>query len=404
MDRDNPIQVQKDRISEFPANVLDNIMGFLPIAEAARTAVLSRIWRDIWFNLTRLNFDCHFFDYMIKKYSNDCVTASFHIIYKVLLQNNGSILKFVFCLPDYRLWYGFMTDRSQWRWFDFEQWLLSVTRKGVEEIHLSFKLNRDDYRLPNCIFSCRTLKSLYLYGVSFEPIHAHSILPNVTSLFFEGVNFCDLMPHVANVPMLENLSFIQCKSISEFKITAPKLRYLTIKGCDTGSLMPPDTLDIRYTCTLDFDCASIKEFVEVYNMRDESTALNVGCLRLTGSSAIYSAYNISSDFIYLLQICPKLCKLDISLKCAGALSTSFFYTELYTVARSHKMLHTLKLSSFTGSISEMHLIKLLLDCFPALEKVIIFSHRKLSGIEEFDTIKELLRFPRVSKKAEIIYT
>ncbi|XP_019149858.1 PREDICTED: F-box/LRR-repeat protein At3g26922-like [Ipomoea nil] len=283
MDRGNPIQVEKDRISELPVDMLDNIMGFLPIAEAARIAVLSRIWRDTWFNLTRLNFDCHFFDYMIKKYSNDCATASFHIIYKVLLQNNGSILKFVVCLPAHHSLRYSSTIRS--RLFDFEQWMLRVMGKGVEEIHLRFNPNLYDFRLPNCIFSCRTLKSLYLYGVSFKPIHAHSILPNVTSLCCERVNFCDLIPHVANVPMLENLSFIQCKSFSEFNITAPKLRYLTIKRQDTWSLMLPNTLDIRSICTLDIDCVSIKGFVEVYNMREESTALKVECLKLSESSA-----------------------------------------------------------------------------------------------------------------------
>lgn len=176
----NAIQIQKDRINELLVDVLDNIMRFLPIKDAARTAVLSHAWRDTWFNLTQLNFDdSHFFYHMMKKYFDDWKIAGLHIIHKILRQHSGSILKFVFSL-----WDPF-TDIRSWS-FDFHEWFLCLTRKGVEEISLSFNVKDEHYRLPNCILFCPTLKSVYVHGVYFEPIiDAHcSILPNVTSLCF----------------------------------------------------------------------------------------------------------------------------------------------------------------------------------------------------------------------------
>ncbi|CAH9119691.1 unnamed protein product [Cuscuta europaea] len=59
-----------DRFSELPSEILDKILGLLDIQEAARMAILSKFWREMWFNLTDLNFDCNFFYHIEKKYSS----------------------------------------------------------------------------------------------------------------------------------------------------------------------------------------------------------------------------------------------------------------------------------------------------------------------------------------------
>lgn len=93
-------------------------MGFLPIKEAAKTAVLSTIWRDVWYSLTQLKFDDNFFQYIAKKYrrSNKYVkkSASLYVINKVLLQYKGTIRKFVLNFPSV----GILTIKS--RSFDFD--------------------------------------------------------------------------------------------------------------------------------------------------------------------------------------------------------------------------------------------------------------------------------------------
>ncbi|XP_031121357.1 F-box/LRR-repeat protein At3g59200-like [Ipomoea triloba] len=90
----------RDRISQLPADILDHILGFLPIQDAAKTAVLSSIWRDVWFSLTQLNFDHGFFCYIYKKHRHANKYAkksavSLYVINKILLLHKGTIRKFV---------------------------------------------------------------------------------------------------------------------------------------------------------------------------------------------------------------------------------------------------------------------------------------------------------------------
>lgn len=256
-------QFQEERINEFPVDILDNIMGFLPIKDATRTAVLSRGWRDTWFNLTQLKFDDCFFEHMKKKYMQHWTTAGLHVIHKVLMQHNGSINKFILSFPEDRITNDPPTIRS--RSFDFDQWFLRITRKGVKELHLTLN---PEYDLPNCIYSCPTLKKLFLRGVSFELPHVSPILPNVTSLCFEQVEFLNFPPHPTIVPMLENLSFTLCTDISLFKITAPKLHTLRINSCisEWNFKMIPVNLDlIRFVHTLDLDYFSLEVYMYIYS-------------------------------------------------------------------------------------------------------------------------------------------
>ncbi|CAH9119697.1 unnamed protein product [Cuscuta europaea] len=110
----------------------------------------------------------------------------------------------------------------------------------------------------------------------------------------------------------------------------------------------------------------------------------------------------SSSFACLLQIYfqphghPPLCLPELKL-----------LEELDAVAQTCKLLHVLKFC-FNGLGPEMHFIKTLLASFPTLEKVFIVRYKqygnKFTMKEEFKIMSELLRFPRASKKAEIVYT
>lgn len=255
-----------DRISRLPTDILDHILGFLSIEEAAKTAVLSTVWRDVWSSLTKLNFDDHFLGYIDKKYHCFRKSTGLYLITKILLQHNGTIRQFGLNFNDVKM--------VRTRPFDYNQWLLLVTRKGVEEICLS--VAHDVYRVHNCIFSCITLKRLHLCGVLILPLEFPRILPNVVSLCFQSVLFCPTNREVCalDVPVLETLSFLWCKSMFCFNITAPKLISLTIESCSSGmwkrSPFLPINLDLRSICTLDFHgslkvfCLTISFFIGLY--------------------------------------------------------------------------------------------------------------------------------------------
>ncbi|CAH9096428.1 unnamed protein product [Cuscuta epithymum] len=264
-----------DRFSELPSEILDKILGLLDIQEAARMAVLSTFWREMWFNLTDLNFGCSFFYHIWKKYSSahshfrtkttktettnsDILTsAGMYVVNKVLTEHKGHIRKFEFSF----FHHGRISLAS--RSFDIDQWLLLITRKGVEELDIDFERNgKDEYSLPKCILSCPTLKRLWLRGVSVGPLNMPCILPNATSLSFLNVKFepNDALDYKVNVPMLESLLLIGCDNMFSFNITAPKLCKLIFQSCryDQCRGFLPVHLELGSLCFLNLDALSLK--------------------------------------------------------------------------------------------------------------------------------------------------
>ncbi|CAH9086672.1 unnamed protein product [Cuscuta epithymum] len=227
---------EPDRISELPADILDKILGLLWIGEAARCAVLSTALRDAWYNLTELDFDDAFHHNIDSDYDDD--PGIWHdTVNNYLKKHTGSIKKFDICFScrEYQC--------------DFDMLLLSVTKKGVQELYIT--IYTDDpikYRLPACIFKCPTLKILQASGVKIDPIKARCIFPNVTSISFSYVDFSPRNPqlHAVDIPMLERLEFKSCKDISHFNITAPKLGVLSIKDCYIGRDHDSDDDDYYY--------------------------------------------------------------------------------------------------------------------------------------------------------------
>nr|GMD28478.1 F-box/FBD/LRR-repeat protein At1g13570-like isoform X1 [Ipomoea batatas] len=137
------------------------------------------------------------------------------------------------------------------------------------------------------------------------------ILPNVASLCFQWVDFGPINCAI-DVPVLEKLSFIRCRNIFHFDITAPKLCSLTIEFCSStvrGKFLPVN-LDLRSISTLDLGghLQGLKEFSRM------GFHLNVEYLKLSCDQEFYTKSDGSSSmFVHLLRLCPKLRKLDIKL-------------------------------------------------------------------------------------------
>ncbi|CAH9119670.1 unnamed protein product [Cuscuta europaea] len=391
----------RDRISQLPEDILDHILGLLPIQDVAKIAVLSTIWRDLWFTLTQLCFDCRFFSYFDKKYQyrrHAAKSSALYVINKVLLQHKGTIRKFVIHLTNM----GVLTIKS--RSFDFDQWLRLVTCKGVEEVHLYF--GHKAYELPHYIVTCSTLKSLYLHGIAIEAsaFHLQGTLPNLTSLYFEDVDFGLTHPpyEVVEVPKLKNLSFKSCTNVLQFNITATNLCTLKIKGCFYCKLcnfptLAPDLISIR---VLDLDY----HFLEV--LPPQTATINVEWLKL--SNFRFQDDVRTSAFVSLLRICPKLSRLRIRLLWREDSqdkidSTSGHWKKLHRAVLKLNQLCVLQLSSFNGIRSEMLFIKEMLASLRALEKVVITCpERRFDGNKKHETLEEVLQFPRASPKAEIV--
>ncbi|CAH9126555.1 unnamed protein product [Cuscuta epithymum] len=382
----------KDRISELPGDVIDHILGFLPIRDAARTSALSTVWRDVWLSVSQLRFDRKFFDYIQYNY---VMASAMFIINKILMKHNGPIRKFVF---DFTMFY-LKDDEDKSRWAEFDELLLFLTRNGVEEMDLSFESSA--YILPDFIYSCSTLKKLSLCGVFIEPIKASCIFPNVTSLYLEDVE-CDsknLVQCPADLPMLKSLV---CRNISGFNITAPKLSCLTICFTLRQGILPVN-MDMKTIHSLHLDDYSTKDFIkELTRLGKQGTTLNVNHLKL----GVDVKDDEISAFIDLLRMCPKLYRLDILLPWDVEATTIDFLLEhpKFNVAETCKTVHELHLfCMFSGSRGEMLLFKWLLTCFPMLKKLFVFQRTVFSSQTENRKKRKLLRFLRGSSKANIVY-
>lgn len=66
-------------------------------------------------------------------------------------------------------------------------------------------------------------------------------------------------------------------------------------------------------------------------------------------------------------------------------------------------LQNVELTSVQGSRPEMLFIKLLLDHSPRLENMIIRPRATTAAEKRLDIAKDIMMFPRASKKAKVVY-
>ncbi|XP_019194846.1 PREDICTED: uncharacterized protein LOC109188675 [Ipomoea nil] len=325
------------------------------------------------------------------------------------MRHNGSIHKIVFDFSREIVDFPFSEDIDNLLEDNMNQWFLLLNQNGVEEIDISC-FEDSGYLVPNWIFSCPTLKRLKLSNVVVELANAY-VLPNVTSLNLEYVEFVheNCSDYVVYLPMLEDLSFRNCENIFYFNIVAAPKRCSLVVSFDYWSWHNPKVMlpnfDLGCISSLDLKCPVryLEMFIEELNTVGQPFALNVEHLKLCISTASCLRDDIN-PFIQLMRACPKLCELDIRRVKFLKLNPEDFVLmeELSSVAQTQKMLRTLKFSHFIGMRSEMQSIKVLLACFPRIEKVVI-ARGWISPDKEFEIMQELLRFPCASTKAEIVY-
>nr|GMD39447.1 F-box/FBD/LRR-repeat protein At1g13570-like [Ipomoea batatas] len=180
----------RDLISELPVEVKDRILESLPTQDAARTALLSRHWNHVWLHHGRLAFDGKFLQSVKQKYDPSPS-------------------------PDQ---------------YEFDRWCLFLSRNGVEEFNLY--LYYEEYKLPFCLLSCRTIKKLIVQGPFIDlPVNDCGIFSNVTSLALLSVVFNRSVNGIASsisIPKLEKLALHYCGGINKFEICPTQLEILSV--------------------------------------------------------------------------------------------------------------------------------------------------------------------------------
>ncbi|XP_031123454.1 F-box/FBD/LRR-repeat protein At1g13570-like isoform X2 [Ipomoea triloba] len=199
-----------------------------------------------------------------------------------------------------------------------------------------------------------------------------------------------------------------CKGISNFEISSPKLESLRVIGPLSYKLVESRWLTL-YLKTIKTLCLSANLLLcknaEIATVTFP-TAINLPVIELYDLSV--SCQEQLTFVLQLLQHSPNLCELKIGVADDQCLCDISMATRLLEdpngciVKQDLKILNTIMIDRFCGSEPEKLFVKMLLLKSPALERVLILEYDDIDTSVAVKSLRELLRFPRTSPKAQIV--
>ncbi|CAH9096274.1 unnamed protein product [Cuscuta epithymum] len=396
-----------DLMSQLPHDVKDRIMESLDTRDAARMALASTQWKNVWLQHDRLVFDQEFFGWIAQCLSHDDdFSAAFSVMNHILMLRVGPVKMFVL-------------EVSSWHptplQSDIDRWCIYLSRNGIEELHLTiFESFHTPIpkKLPVCIISSSTLIHLELDGFTFAyPAKASKFFPALKSLEFQSVEF---MPSVSgivfDIPNLKHLAFHLCDDIHNFVIKAPKLKNLIVYPISKFDKwkwfeLHFPVIQALVLSTHSFACTDRDIALAL------PAALNLRMIELDKFKFVWGKHFIFA--LLLIQKCPKLSNLKIVQEEDDILcfieneenDGSPEDSEDWLIKKDLKMLKTLKVESYCGTRLEVFFIKTVLSKSPTLKQVVIVESRANVDVTKALNMskEELLSFPRASAKAQIIF-
>ncbi|KAM0017569.1 putative F-box domain, FBD domain, leucine-rich repeat domain superfamily [Helianthus debilis subsp. tardiflorus] len=353
-------------ISTLPQTIIENILCFLPIREAARTSILSREWRYKWTTIPKLKFGSSTLSKgkNKEKLPSDIASARknmdercklFNAIHQVLLMRQGPIHEFAFN--------SIGTNNC----FELDQIILHLSRNHtVKKLTLAFGL-MFLYKLPLCAFSLHHLRDLHLSSVVIDHQPIFSGFGSLRSLCLYNVKISKkaLLHLLSNCPSLKrfSLEYINSKdcTINELFECLPVIEHLTFSR---NFFYPRLVLD-SIRGELPISLIHLKYFC--YNKMD------------------FADHRLFTFLVVLIKCSPNLEKIVLVI-CCGIL-------ENYSDVRLEH-LQELEIHYFSNLKHEMEFVKLIMASSPKLKKVII--HSLVEKDEESDMLEILLRAPRAS--------
>ncbi|KAK3121894.1 hypothetical protein QOZ80_8BG0662500 [Eleusine coracana subsp. coracana] len=184
-----------DALSSLTIDILDNIFSRLHIYDVVRTSALSREWRRRWESLPSVDL------------SHSTGISASDIDALLLRRGTTPVVAFRLLVLD-PSWgaRGYIHD-----------WLLYLSRRGVQDLALGFSSRCGFVQMHSCLFSCRKLTRLSLMSCRIPPAPAgFAGFPNLKALRLEGVIIEKGAGHagrefaalIAVAPVLEEAEFI----------------------------------------------------------------------------------------------------------------------------------------------------------------------------------------------------
>ncbi|XP_019160009.1 PREDICTED: F-box/FBD/LRR-repeat protein At1g13570-like [Ipomoea nil] len=411
-----------DQLLNLPTDVLNCILDRLPARDAARTSVLSRKWRYIWAGHPNLVLDSK---NIVTVTKNDFVGIG----NKILLQHIGPILTFHVNLSDVHM--------SQYP--NIDPWILYLSRNGLRELTVK-NSSRDLYALPSYVFLCQELTYLYLSKCIFkQPCGTIRSFQNLKVLYLSQVAFKpEVSASIFAASKLKRLILEMCSGMD----------HVNFDGCSSSlsSLVLYKNHEVKLNCFM--NCKSITnaclvlangiksfgpgERINLASLFEHwpliSTLYMDGYhLKLLAAGSIMSALPVKINklrdlrlfqinFTDLVQVSSSLCLLhsslrvhsleimmDVPTEAADNNLVLQYLQERSCMSEEINSLRALKIKYFQGSRAEMLFVKLILACCPALKRVSFEDKKVVEASEVSNILKELVVFPRASRKAQIIF-
>ncbi|KAK9285741.1 hypothetical protein L1049_024940 [Liquidambar formosana] len=262
-----------DQIWDLPEQILHHIMSFLPATDVNKTIILSKTFRSVWSSYPIIDFD----DDLLQKRSG---------LYGSPIERINKFLNFLHvCLqfrePNSRIQKlrlrVTLSDAVQWD-NRIDRWIGFAVDHNVEELDLDIK-NKDHlfYKLPQAVFSSKSITSLKLKGFRLEPRDLILSCPLIQDL---SLRCCDGLKYfTASSARLRTIKLDNCYGLRRIEIEALYLQSFLYGDAETEFLQNAKNIKVSGTKleTLELDhCKGLQKI--------EITALNLQSFLYKGHS------------------------------------------------------------------------------------------------------------------------
>ncbi|KAK1413467.1 hypothetical protein QVD17_35240 [Tagetes erecta] len=419
----------------MPGHLIDVILERIPLQDAVKTSILSRMWRYKWTTMRELVFDRRFSERLL---NNGMLGTHvlIRVIYQVLLLHIGPIPKFHLYIPNIPF-DGFK---------EVDEWILFLSTKGVKDLSLISSIQR--YRLPSYMFSCLELRKLELFNCTFNPPLQFEGFLNLETLVLVNVEFMPrLGGNVINLPQLKKLSLYCygccisseartgcaiCTNVYNFTIKAPNLQELF------AHTFPDMLLQLLHSQCIVAVAVSLVKPIQVERTNLAMILSKMPKIEKFFIDGPFLKYLVAGKPIWLSSRINTLKHLAMKKVTLGDLDQ---LNAILCLLRNSPNLETLfiehvneeplfmdddaqqasnplespncfnkkldrlewvKLSCIQGTRPQLLFIKLLLACSPSLELLIIKPNGTLDVIRRLNILKDVRQFPKASSKANMI--
>ncbi|TMW99057.1 hypothetical protein EJD97_003114, partial [Solanum chilense] len=407
------ITMTSTTISNLPCNVLDKILGSLPLKDAVKTSMLSKDWRYKWVTRAELDFRSGFYTSFNEN------QEAMKIIYQVLRLHQGPILKFALDRPD------LICDR------DIDNWMLFLSKKNVQEFTLQI-FTGSEYHLPSYLFTFKQLRHLKLEMCFFQPPPNFKGFSNLISINLQHVIFDPSIFRnlITKCPLLESLMLTRCTAFDILEIDAPNLKCFDFLGtsksiclqnvpmlrtvvvCLNRIFMDTSTFSSNLTKFFHFVPSleelelggSSLEYLTMGGIPENPPAALNNVKSLCLSDMSFENVEEVSSAVYLITSCPILQELAIECEAVGIIMEPViqFLRDKAISCNAMKLLKSVEMRYFIGFEMEIEFVKFILASAPRLEEIFIWSSGQFHrGTQMMDEMKQFHRkSPNVRFKFE----